>query len=392
MTIKAVCTLEELQLSFFFAILLTLSIISTVFIGYLVITSSRGVMGHLKTYLAISSTVLLIAILGTILIKPAATSFSELIKITSHKSDTGGFDTDDSGNFTLKGVALRNTTIVLKDDLDDSYPVKTKHLKKNEHFSFKFHLGRKSDDIHINLHAKDKKSNFKKDIDIYNNSAAYNKYTDDQYEKESKAEKQKTSSSDVKKASSSSKSKPASSEVTETPKNYDGIKISKSVKDSTFSGANVQNDILTFIIKDDEAYTGVGGFKLEQKQLLREIEQTIQKYRDNRLASKGIIFTGARYELDDGTKSPAITFYFDSAALSSMPDFGMKSADYSKEYDDPTRLLDYATNHYIDGMFLKNVIKNKGIYEGKALIKNGDETPDWLIDIETGDTLPKPLK
>ena len=355
-------------------------------------------MGNLKKYLLVSSLILLISALGTIFIQPAANSFSELVKITSHKSDTGGFDTDDSGNFTLKGVALRKTTIVLKDDLDDDYPVKTKHLKKNEHFSFKFHLGKKNDSININLHAKDKKNNFKKDIDIFNDSDAYNKYADEQFEKDEKAEKESKakkntdSSSESQIASSSSESKSTSSETTKTPTNYDALKISKSVKDNTFSGANIQNGVLTFIIKDDEAYTGIGGFKLDQKQLLREIEQTIQTYRSNPLASNGMIFTGARYELDDGSKSPAITLYFDATSLSTMPDFGMKSADYAKEHDDPTRLLDYATNHYIDGMFLKNVIKSKGIYEGKKLIKNGDETPDWIIDIESGETLPKPLK
>ncbi|ASN59788.1 hypothetical protein CG419_03745 [Latilactobacillus curvatus] len=383
---------------FFFAVLFVISIISTCFIGYLVITASKSTMGNLKKYLLVSSLILLISALGTIFIQPAASSFGELVKITSHKSDTGGFDTDNSGNFTLKGVALRKTTIVLKDDLDDDYPVKTKHLKKNEHFSFQFHLNKKEDVINLTLHIKDGKRKFKKDIDIFNDSDAYNKYADEQFEKDEKAEKEsKTkkntdSSSESQIASSSSESKSNSSEVTKTPTNYDSLKISKSVKGSTFSGANIRNDVLTFIIKDDQAYTGIGGFKLEQKQLLREIEQTIQTYRSNPLASNGMIFTGARYELDDGSRSPVITLYFDSNSLSTMPDFSMKSADYAKEYDDPTRLLDYATNHYIDGMFLKNVIKSKGIYENKKLIKNGDETPDWIIDIESGETLTKPLK
>ncbi|WP_424349220.1 hypothetical protein ACPBEH_11120 [Latilactobacillus sp. 5-91] len=452
-----------------------------------------------KKYLWISLGVLVFSFFISQFFDEPADSIKDIIKITSKKSDTGGFDTDEKGNYVLKGKALRNTTVTIKDDLDDNYPVKTKKLRKNQNFKYKFHVTPKEGSLDINLHATDGKRSFKRDLDFYNNtdtddgetvnapyyntteghvllSSDVDKLNDDQennfyefaraivqkenpkikmsnlknstlyveklkkkksykliYECIDKKTKKsfkssmtlipddkeisgdatfeyKDYSSDLseykqtngglvlKTAESSSVTSQTenSSSATEQKAPADNTtklrKISKNIKSDTFSGANIQNSVLTFIIKDDEAYTGIGGFKLEQKQLLREIEQTIQKYRDNPLASNGMIFTGARYELDDGAKSPAITFYFDSAALSSMPDFGMKSADYSKEYDDPTRLLDYATNHYIDGMFLKNVIKSKGIYEGKGLIKNGDETPDWLIDVETGDTLPKPLK
>lgn len=372
----------------------------------------------LKKYFFISLTIMIFSfIIGQFLDAPAS-SIKDIIQITSKKSDTGGFETNSKGNFILKGKALKDTTITVKDDLDSDYPQTTKRVKKGNNFKFSFHLGKNTDALNINLHATDNKKDYKRDLDIWNISDSYeDKISKDEASESSKEKKNSVKEANKKKQSSSTseskKSKvlstkeesPSSSSATSQSKDSNSVaertassdtttklhKISKNVKSDTFSGANIQNDVLAFIIKNDKAYNGVGGFKTSQKELLRDIERTIQKYRNNSLAGNGMLFTGAKYELDDGSKSPALTIYFDGTALSILPDFSMSSPDYEREWDDPTRLLDYATNHYIDGMFLRNVVKEKGIYENKHLVKNDEGTPDWIIAVETGDTVVKPI-
>lgn len=96
-------------------------------------------------------------------------AFNDVIKLKSKKSDTGGFDAPKDGHFILKGVALKNTKIILKDDLDEDYPVTTKKLKAGQSFQIPLYV-KDGDSVNINLHAKYKKQDLEKDIDVWSTS------------------------------------------------------------------------------------------------------------------------------------------------------------------------------------------------------------------------------
>lgn len=171
-------------------------------------------------------------------------------------------------------------------------------------------------------------------------------------------------------------------------------KISKSLKKTNsayFSGATIMNDTLVIIFNDDVAYNYLAGSKSNQKNMLTEVGETIQDYRNNDLAKNGIVFTGANVEDDDGEKSPSIMLYYNKDALDTMPEFSLKSPSY---YDDevkhPLNMLDYSTAYYFDAMFLK-AVNARGIYEG---VRNQriDQAPEWLNDVTFGDTTVKPTK
>ncbi|MCM6817739.1 Ltp family lipoprotein [Pediococcus pentosaceus] len=150
-------------------------------------------------------------------------TFKNIIKIDSKKSDSGGFDTDENGSFTLRGKALKNVTITLKDDLDSDYPVKTKKLKAGQTFSFPLNVKKSEDLLSLNLHAKYSNKNFEKDIDVYNENA-YNNSSDGSSDSSSDDIDSDNSSS----SSSSAKVSTEFKNALETAKSYsDSMHMSK---------------------------------------------------------------------------------------------------------------------------------------------------------------------
>lgn len=150
--------------------------------------------------------------------------------------------------------------------------------------------------------------------------------------------------------------------------------LSESVKkyDSNLSGANTYNDVLTLIIDNDAANSGVAGSERIQKSFLSSLTDDINHFKRNDLAKNGILITGAYIKTDAGTYIPTMTMYFDTNSLNTE-DFSDAIREYS---DDPTAILDKASNYYIFGMWLQQT-SGKNLYDGVSLVQN-DDAPDFF--------------
>lgn len=150
--------------------------------------------------------------------------------------------------------------------------------------------------------------------------------------------------------------------------------LSTSVKkyDSNLSGANTYNDVLTLIIDNDAANSGVAGSERIQKSFLSSLTDDINHFKKNDLAKNGILITGAYIKTDAGTYIPTMTMYFDTNSLNTE-DFSDAIREYS---DDPTAILDKASNYYIFGMWLQQT-SGKNLYDGVSLVQN-DDAPEFF--------------
>lgn len=171
---------------------------------------------------------------------------------------------------------------------------------------------------------------------------------------------------------------------------YNVKQISKHIKkgSDTFSGATTTNGVLTFVVKNSAAYSGVGEGKAGQKVFSNDVQNALYKYRDNPLTQNGILVTGACIKLDDGSKKPLFVAYYDKVTIDTTV-----AEDYSRPMENfkhPLRVVNdadayFVYKHFLDYNDVTGIFKNVDPY-------NTDNAPEWFRPIVQGTTVPKPVK
>ncbi len=160
-----------------------------------------------------------------------------------------------------------------------------------------------------------------------------------------------------------------------------------------FSGAMVYKNNLVLILKKSTA-NDLTAFKSTKKQLLIGIANELYKYKNNSLATNGILVIGGYVKDDDGDKQPTISVYYSKDDLNGSY-LAKDNVSYSRRMNDfrkdVTGVLNNSTYYYINGLYTKAIdedFNDEAPFDGMSLVKQ-DGAPDWILDFNSGVIYPK---